>query len=73
MLKQLDVNESSPGPAEVVVAIRKWYRLLQRAADLNIALPDESCRAPRRRVSGLAQMLDVGMENSAPSATRGRV
>ena len=42
LLKQLDVSESSPGPAEAVVAIRKWYRLLQRAADLNIALPDES-------------------------------
>ena len=42
LLKQLDVSESSPGPAEAVVAIRKWYRLLQRAADLNRALPDES-------------------------------
>eukprot|EP00439_Symbiodinium_sp_Y106_P082872 s278_g22.t1 len=42
LLKQLDVNESSPGPAEAVVAIRKWHQLLQRAADLNIALPDES-------------------------------
>ena len=36
------MNESSPGPAEAVVAIRKWHQLLQRAADLNIALPDES-------------------------------
>ena len=42
LLRQLDVSESSPGPAEAVLAIRKWYRLLQRAADLNIALPDES-------------------------------
>eukprot|EP00439_Symbiodinium_sp_Y106_P048927 s3665_g6.t1 len=42
LLKQLDMSESSPGPAEAVVAIRKWYRLLQRAADLNRALPDES-------------------------------
>ena len=42
LLKQLDITESSPGPAEAVTAIRRWYRLLQRAADLNIALPDES-------------------------------
>ncbi|CAE7432980.1 GIP [Symbiodinium microadriaticum] len=42
LLRQLDVSESSAGPAEAVVAIRRWYRLLQRAADLNIALPDES-------------------------------
>ncbi|CAE7537271.1 unnamed protein product, partial [Symbiodinium necroappetens] len=42
LLRQLDVSESSTGPAEAVVAIRRWYRLLQRAADLNIALPDES-------------------------------
>ena len=42
LLRQLDVSESSQGPAEAVLAIRKWYRLLQRAADLNIALPDES-------------------------------
>ena len=42
LLRQLDVSESSPGPAEAVVALRRWYRLLQRAADLNIALPDES-------------------------------
>ncbi|CAE7314814.1 GIP, partial [Symbiodinium sp. CCMP2592] len=42
LLRQLDVSDSSPGPAEAVLAIRKWYRLLQRAADLNIALPDES-------------------------------
>ena len=42
LLRQLDVSESSPGPAEAVIAIRRWYRLLQRVADLNIALPDES-------------------------------
>ena len=36
LLRQLDVSESSPRPAEAVLAIRKWYRLLQRAADLNI-------------------------------------
>ncbi|CAE7397602.1 GIP [Symbiodinium sp. CCMP2592] len=42
LLRQLDVNESSAGPAEAVIAIRRWYRLLQRASDLNIALPDES-------------------------------
>ncbi|CAE7357932.1 GIP, partial [Symbiodinium sp. KB8] len=42
LLKQLDITESSPGPAEAVTAIRRWYRLLQRAADLNIAPPDES-------------------------------
>ena len=42
LLKQLDISESSPGPAEAVTAIRRWYRLLQQAADLNIALPDES-------------------------------
>ena len=42
LLRQLDVSESSPGPPEAVIAIRRWYRLLQRAADLNIALPDES-------------------------------
>ncbi|CAE7291385.1 GIP, partial [Symbiodinium microadriaticum] len=42
LLRQLDVSESSAGPAEAVVSIRRWYRLLQRAADLNIALPDES-------------------------------
>ena len=42
LLRQLDVTESSSGPAEAVIAIRRWYRLLQRAADLNIALPDES-------------------------------
>ena len=42
LLRQLDVNDSSAVPAEAVIAIRRWYRLLQRAADLNIALPDES-------------------------------
>ena len=42
LLRQLDVSESSAGPAEAVIAIRRWYRLLQRAADLHIALPDES-------------------------------
>ena len=28
LLRQLDVSESSAGPAEAVVAIRRWYRLL---------------------------------------------
>ena len=42
LLRQLDVAESAAGPAEAVVAIRRWYRLLQRASDLGVTLPDES-------------------------------
>ena len=42
LLKQLDVNETSSGPAEAIAAIRRWYRLLQRARDLGVTLPDES-------------------------------
>ena len=42
ILRQLDVSESAAGAPEAVVAIRKWYRLLQRASDLGVTLPDES-------------------------------
>ncbi|CAE7733563.1 unnamed protein product [Symbiodinium sp. CCMP2592] len=42
LLKQLDVTESSGSPAEATAALRRWYRLLQRAADLGVTLPDES-------------------------------
>ena len=42
LLKQLDVNETSQGPGEAIIAIRRWYRLLQRARDLGVTLPDES-------------------------------
>ncbi|CAE7801733.1 GIP, partial [Symbiodinium necroappetens] len=42
LLKQLDVTESAPGPAEATAALRRWYRLLQRASDLGVKLPDES-------------------------------
>ena len=42
LLRQLDISESAVGPAEAVVAIRRWYRLLQRASDLGVTLPDES-------------------------------
>ena len=42
ILKQLDVTESAAGPPEAVLAIRRWYRLLQRASDLGVTLPDES-------------------------------
>ena len=42
LLRQLDVSESAPGPTEAIVAIRRWYRLLQRASDLGVTLPDES-------------------------------
>ncbi|CAE7806981.1 unnamed protein product [Symbiodinium sp. CCMP2592] len=42
LLKQLDVTESPASPAEATAAIRRWYRLLQRAADLGVKLPDES-------------------------------
>ncbi|CAE7778026.1 unnamed protein product [Symbiodinium sp. CCMP2592] len=42
LLKQLDVTESAAGPAEATAAIRRWYRLLQRASDLGVTLPDES-------------------------------
>ena len=42
ILRQLDVTESAAGPQEAVVAIRRWYRLLQRASDLGVKLPDES-------------------------------
>ena len=42
LLRQLDVADSAPTAAEAVVAIRRWYRLLQRASDLGVKLPDES-------------------------------
>ena len=42
LLRQLDVTETATGPAEAVIAIRRWYRLLQRASDLGVTLPDES-------------------------------
>ena len=42
LLKQLDVTESAPGPSEATAALRRWYRLLQRASDLGVTLPDES-------------------------------
>ena len=42
LLKQLDVTESAQGPAEATTALRRWYRLLQRASDLGVKLPDES-------------------------------
>ena len=42
LLKQLDVTESAQGPAEATAALRRWYRLLQRASDLGVKLPDES-------------------------------
>ncbi|CAE7739423.1 GIP [Symbiodinium necroappetens] len=42
ILRQLDVSESAAGPPEAVLAIRRWYRLLQRASDLGVTLPDES-------------------------------
>ena len=42
LLKQLDVTESAAGPVEATAALRRWYRLLQRAADLGVKLPDES-------------------------------
>ena len=42
LLRQLDVSESAAGPGEAVTAIRRWYRLLQRASDLGVTLPDES-------------------------------
>ena len=42
ILRQLDVSESASGPPEAVLAIRRWYRLLQRASDLGVTLPDES-------------------------------
>ena len=42
ILRQLDVTESAAGPPEAVLAIRRWYRLLQRASDLGVTLPDES-------------------------------
>ncbi|CAE7621651.1 unnamed protein product [Symbiodinium sp. CCMP2592] len=42
LLRQLDVTESAAGPAEATAAIRRWYRLLQRASDLGVTLPDES-------------------------------
>ncbi|CAE7442809.1 GIP, partial [Symbiodinium necroappetens] len=60
LLRQLDVSESSAGPAEAVVAIRRWYRLLQRAADLNIALPDESLQ-----VRSLCNIVKKTSEQSA--------
>ena len=42
LLRQLDVADSAATPAEAVVSIRRWYRLLQRASDLGVKLPDES-------------------------------
>ncbi|CAE6937973.1 unnamed protein product [Symbiodinium sp. CCMP2592] len=42
LLRQLDISESAAGPSEAVVSIRRWYRLLQRASDLGVTLPDES-------------------------------
>ena len=42
LLRQLDVADSAPTAAEAVVSIRRWYRLLQRASDLGVKLPDES-------------------------------
>ena len=42
LLRQLDVADSAPTAAEAVVSIRRWYRLLQRASDLGVQLPDES-------------------------------
>ncbi|CAE7871322.1 GIP, partial [Symbiodinium necroappetens] len=42
LLRQLDVTETSAGPIEAIAALRRWYRLLQRAADIGVKLPDES-------------------------------
>ena len=42
LLRQLDVSESAAGPTEAIASLRRWYRLLQRAADIGVKLPDES-------------------------------
>ena len=42
LLKQLDVTESASSPGEAIISIRRWFRLLQRARDLGVTLPDES-------------------------------
>ncbi|CAE7275724.1 GIP, partial [Symbiodinium microadriaticum] len=42
LLRQLDVTESAAGPVEAIASLRRWYRLLQRAADIGVKLPDES-------------------------------
>ncbi|CAE7349611.1 unnamed protein product, partial [Symbiodinium sp. CCMP2456] len=41
LLRQLDVSESAAGPVEAIAALQRWYRLLQRAADIGVKLPDE--------------------------------
>ena len=42
LLKQLEVSESPGTATDAVVALRRWYRLYQRALDLGVSLPDES-------------------------------
>ncbi|CAE7666959.1 GIP, partial [Symbiodinium necroappetens] len=42
VLAQLEAKEVSADPGEVVAALRKWFRWLQRARDLQLSLPDPS-------------------------------
>ena len=42
VLAQLEPKESSTDASDVVAALRKWFRWLQRARDLQLALPDPS-------------------------------
>ena len=45
VIRQLDIHESSDTPAHAAQVLRKWYRTLQRAADLSISVPDPSVQA----------------------------
>ena len=42
VLAQLEAKQVSADPGEVVAALRKWFRWLQRARDLQLSLPDPS-------------------------------
>ena len=42
VLAQLEQKDGGTDPSEVVAALRRWYRWLQRAQDLQLSLPDPS-------------------------------
>ena len=55
VLAQLEPKDCPAEPAEVVAALRKWFRWLQRAQDLQLSLPDPSVQI--RALSSITRKL----------------